>query len=161
MSKASGFLAILLCLVSTQGVAADKITRQQIQQVMDASDQAARNRDAQGIGAYLGTKFYKYIDLPEEKTPLAVALAKKQYLEQIDKGWKKLDSYDYERKDVVINVATDGKSAESFSTVIETFSTDGRKMVSKVREYATYELEDGRPVIVQIESQTLVGDTTP
>jgi len=161
MNRVSGLLAAVLVIVSMQGMAGGKITRQQIQQVMDSSDLAAKHRDAQGIGVYLGTKFFKYIDLPAEKTPLAVELSKKQYLEKIAEGWQKLDSYDYQRKDVVINMATDGQTAESFSTVIEKFSVKGKQMVSKVREYASYELEDGRPVIIQIESHTLVGDTTP
>jgi len=34
-------------------------------------------------------------------------------------------------------------------------------MISKFREYATYELENGRPVITQVSGHTLLGDTTP
>lgn len=154
-------LAIVCFLGSAQGHADDAITRQQVLQVIDASDMAARNRDAEGVGVYLGSRFFKYIDLPSEKTPLAVELSKKQYIEEIARGWQQLEKYNYQRKDVVVNIAPDGRTAESFSTIIETFSVNGQEMVSKVREYANYELEDGRPVIVQIESHTLVGDTTP
>jgi hypothetical protein len=161
MKNVFGFLATVLLFISVQGVAEENITRQQIQQVLDATDLATKNRDAEAIGVYLGSKFFKYIDLPSKDTPLAVELTKKQFLEQIAEGWKQVDDYSYQRKDVVINVAKDKQSAESFSTIIENFSVKGQKMVSKVREYATYELEDGRPVIVQIESHTLVGDTTP
>ena len=34
-------------------------------------------------------------------------------------------------------------------------------MTSKFREYATYELENGRAVITQVSGHTLLGDTTP
>jgi hypothetical protein len=45
--------------------------------------------------------------------------------------------------------------------VTEHMIQDGKQMTSKFREYATYELEDGRPVITQVSGHTLVGDTTP
>jgi len=38
---------------------------------------------------------------------------------------------------------------------------NGQDMVSKIREYARYRMEYGKPVIIRIETQTLVGDTTP
>jgi hypothetical protein len=38
---------------------------------------------------------------------------------------------------------------------------DGREMTSRFREYATYRLENGQPVITEISGHTLLGDTTP
>jgi hypothetical protein len=93
--------------------------------------------------------------------PVAARINKQQYLKIIDEGWEKTSQYQYERKDVVITLSPEGDSGESFSTVVETFVIDGREMVSKIREYAHYALEDGRPVIVNIDTQTLVGDNTP
>ncbi|MFZ0467716.1 MAG: hypothetical protein WAL92_02205, partial [Thiogranum sp.] len=95
------------------------------------------------------------------KLPATVRIDKDQYLGLIERGWDRIGNYAYQRKDVVVNVAPDGLSGESSSTVIETFTVDGKDTVSKVREYAHYELEDGRPVIFTVETQTLVGDSTP
>ncbi|MGB5305597.1 MAG: hypothetical protein WBO57_05115, partial [Gammaproteobacteria bacterium] len=63
--------------------------------------------------------------------------------------------------DIVIHIMQGGLSGQSYSTVTETMVRDGRKITSRIREYATYELENGRPVILYVTSHTLVGDTTP
>jgi hypothetical protein len=55
----------------------------------------------------------------------------------------------------------DGLSGVSQSTVTENTIQDGETMTSRFREYATYELEDGRPVITEVSGHTLLGDTTP
>ncbi len=132
-----------------------------VREVIKATDVAANQRDTEAIGAHLGSNFFKYIDLPYDDVPLAAELNKQQYLEHIDKGWGKLESYHYVRDNVVINIARDGQSAESFSTITETFKIDGQEMISNVREYASFVFENGRPVIVRVEGITLTGDTTP
>ena len=159
VKKLIGFwIAMLYC--STHLLAAGKITAAQIREVMAAADLASQQRDTKAIGACLGEKFFKYIDVPMDKLPATVRIDKDQYLGLIERGWDRIENYAYQRKDVVVNVAPDGASGESSSTVIETFTVDGAETVSKVREYARYELEDGRPVIVTVQTQTLVGDTT-
>jgi hypothetical protein len=148
-------------LCSSQAVADARITTEQVRQLMAATDIAAEHRDAQGIGACLGQNFFKYIDVHRDNDTATARINKEQYLQLIEQGWDQVQNYAYERRDVVVNVAQDGSTAESFSTVVESFTVAGKEMVSKVREYASYELEDGRPVIVNIDSQPLVGDTTP
>jgi hypothetical protein len=152
-------IGALMC--ASAAVAASRITAEQVRQVMAATDAAAQDADVQTIGNYLGRAFFKYVDVRANEEPATARINRDQYLQMIQEGWSKVDNYAYQRKDVVINVAPDGSTAESFSTVVETFAVDGNEMVSKVREYARYELENGRPVIVNIDSQTLVGDTTP
>jgi hypothetical protein len=90
-----------------------------------------------------------------------VGLDKKKYLELIEEGWPTLEEYDYQRDDTVIYVMADGLSGQSYSTIIETLSLDGTKMVSIFREHALYTLENGRPVITEISGHTLVDDTMP
>ena len=148
-------------IVSLPALAADTITREQIQQVIDATDAASMARDTQGIGAYLGENFEKKIEVPHGKWMASVKINKDQYLAIIDQGWDTLQEYDYRREKTVINIAADGLSGESSSTITETSVIDGEKMVSKFREYARYELEDGRVVITGVSGHTLVGDTTP
>ena len=137
------------------------ITADHVRQVIAATDLASDNRDAGEIGRYLGKAFLKYVEVPGGSIPVTARIDREQYLDMIRQGWEVLEDYSYQRKDVVINISTDGTSAESNSTIIETVSVGGKKMVSKVREYARYRIEDGRPVIVRLETQTLVGDTTP
>jgi len=151
----------MLLLGSSYALAADRLTKDMIQEVMEATDAASLQRDTAAIGAALGSNFYKYVDVPTDGLPVTARIDKQQYLKVIDSGWDKLGEYDYRRQDVVINLSPEGDSGESFSTIVENFSIDGKDMVSKVREYARYELENGRAVIVNIDSQTLVGDTTP
>jgi len=160
VKKLIGFWLAMLCC-STHLLAAGKITAAQIREVMTAADMASQQRDTLGIGACLAEKFFKYVDVPTDKLPATVRIDKDQYLGMIERGWNRIQNYAYQRKDVVVNVAPDGLSGESFSTVIETFTVDGKDTVSKVREYAHYELEDGRPVIITVQTQTLVGDSTP
>jgi len=160
MKLIDGALAIAL-LFSTQVFADQKMTADMVRQVIEATDVAATQRDTQAIGVHLGSDFFKYIDLPYDDMPLAVELNREQYLEHIDQGWGKLEAYQYVREGVVINIGRDGRSAESFSTITETFKIDDQEMVSKVREYASFVFENGQPVIVRVEGIVLTGDTTP
>jgi len=156
------FRALVFALVfPTQALSDLKMTPEMVQQVIVATDIAAKQRDTKAIGIHLGKKFFKYIELPYEDLPLAAELNKEQYLERIDHGWGELEAYEYVREGIVINIGRDGKTAESFSTITEKFKVDGREMVSKVREYASFVFEDGRPVIIRVEGITLTGDTTP
>ena len=153
--------ASIVLLVSWHALAAGPMTVEQIQQVMDAADAAAVRRDTQGIGSHLSERFEKTVAVPYQGGTAATKLDKREYLDLIDKGWAAMEAYSYQREDTVINVAADGRSGESSSTIIETLVIDGETRVSKVREYAQYALEDGKPVITSIGGHTLVGDTMP
>jgi hypothetical protein len=152
---------VVMALFAPLSTAAARITAEQVRQVMEAADLASVQKDASAVGDCLGENFAKYIDVPVEPEPVIALIDKHQYLALIEEGWNRISDYTYTRKDVVIHVATDGSSAETYSTIIETFTVDGRSMVSKIREYARYAMEGDRPVIVNVESHKLVGDTTP
>jgi len=152
---------LITILLASPLHAGDRITATEIQQVMDTTDAAAMNRDTAGIAAYLGDSFEKVIEFPHDKWMAKVRINKQEYLQMIDSGWTTIEKYDYERADTEIHVMPDGLSGLSYSTVTEHVVQDGNEMTSKFREYATYELEDGRPVITRISGHTLVGDTTP
>ena len=119
------------------------------------------NRDVAGIGEYLSDSFEKTIEFVYKKWMAKVRLHKDKYLELIDEGWVNSGEYDYQREDTEIYIMPDGLSGLSHSTVTENMVQDGEKITSKFREYATYELEDGRPVITRVSGHTLLGDTTP
>ena len=152
---------LLTVLLSFHAQAADTITREHIQRVIDETDAAARNRDAARIGEYLSVDFEKIIEFAHDKWMAKVRVDKEKYLDLIGGGWPAVEKYDYQRTDTVIHVTTDGLTGQSFSTITETLSLDGKEMVSIFREHAVYALENGRPVITQISGHTLLGDTMP
>ena len=153
---------VMSVLLSLPVQSAERLTKDQIQQVIRATDSAAVNRDAEAIGPYLGESFEKVIEfIYKEKWLAKVRLDKVEYLELIDVGWANTEDYNYQRNDTMIYILPDGMSGESHSTIIENFVQDGVKITSKFRESAIYELESGRPVITEISGHTLVGDTTP
>ena len=147
-------------LICCQHAVAQDITRAMILQVIEATDEAAVRQDTAAIGEYLASGFYKFIDVPEADPPVTIRLDKEQYLELIEQGWDSISEYRYERSDIIINISKDGEMGESNSTILETHIVDGKEMISKVREYATYQMEDGKPVIIMIDSHRLVGDTS-
>ncbi|MGB5474217.1 MAG: hypothetical protein WBQ78_12135 [Gammaproteobacteria bacterium] len=153
--------AVLAALLSLPAQAADRITEEQIQQVIDATDAAAMDCDTAGIGLYLSDTFKKVIEFQYKKWMAKVRIDKDQYLELIDAGWVNIGAYDYQRFDTEIHIMPDGLSGESYSTVIEHVVLDGAEMTSRFREYTIYTLENGRPVITEVSGYTLVGDTTP
>jgi hypothetical protein len=152
---------VLTVLLLFQAQAADNITRQHIQQVIDVTDAAARNHDTAGIGEYLSASFEKIIEFPHDKWMAKVTLDKEKYLDLLDAGWPTIKEYEYRRENTLIHVMQDGLSGQSYSTITETLSLEGTRRVSKFREHAFYALENGRPVITQISGHTLVGDTMP
>jgi hypothetical protein len=152
---------LIATIVAFPAQAADRITEAQIQQVINATDAAAQERDTQGIGNYLGETFEKIIEFPHEKWMAKVRLDKQEYLGLIDAGWKTAEAYNYQRGRIVIYLMPDGLSGQSYSTVTENVTQDGEKMTSVFREHALYAIENGRTVITRISGHTLVGDTTP
>ncbi len=154
-------LTLVLSLCTFSVSATDQITKADVEHVIEKTDIASQKRDVNGISKYLGDSFAKYIELPMEKWDSAFRVDKDKFLSMIDIGWKSSKTYSYERTDTVIHVAADGQSADSNSTITEVMFVANKKIVSKVREYAHYELEDGRTVITTIEGHKLVGDTTP
>jgi len=150
---------VLTVFLSFQIQAADNITRKHIQQVIDVTDAATKNRDTAGIGEYLSETFERIIEFTHEKYIAKVRVDKKKYLDLIDEGWPTLEEYDYQRDNTAIHIMLDGSSGQSYSTITETLSIEGTRMVSKYREHALYALEDGKPVITQISGHTLLGDT--
>lgn len=153
---------VISVLLSLPAQADEQISREDIRQIIHATDRAATNRDATAIGMYLGDSFEKIIEFVyKEKWMAKVRLDKEAYLELIDEGWTNVESYDYRRDDIVIHVLPDGLSGESYSTITEHFVLDGTELTSRFREYAAYAMEKGWPVIIEISGHTLVGDTTP
>jgi len=153
--------AMLSVVLSLPAQAAERITNEQIRQVINATDTAAMNRDTAGIGEYLSDSFEKTIEFIYKKWMAKVRLDKDDYLEMIEEGWTNIGAYDYQRTDTEIHISADGLSGLSHSTITENIIQDGEKLTSKFREYATYELENGRPVITRVSGHTLLGDTTP
>ena len=152
---------LLAVLLSLQAQAADKITREDIQQVIDVTDAAARNHDTAGIGEHLSARFVKIVEFPHDRWMAKIRLDKKKYLELIDAGWPTIKDYTYQRDSTRIHIMPDGLSGHSYATITETLSLDGTRRISKFREHAVYALENGRPVITKISGHTLVGDTMP
>ena len=153
---------LLLCgLLSAPAVAADHMTKDLIQKVIEATDAAAMKRDAAEIGVYLGESFERVIDVPYLGAIEQARIGKMDYLQMIEQGWKDTTEYTTQRDDIKIMLLPDGISGESYSTITEKMVVDGVKMTSRFREYAVYELEDGRPVITEVSGHKLLGDTTP
>ena len=155
------FGTLLCLLLPATSQAAEVITREQIQQVMQATDAASLERDAAGIGIHLCNSFERVIEFPYKELMATVRIDKMEYLQMIDEGWAGIKQYDYQRDDIEIHIMPDRLSGRSHSTVTEHMVLDGIEMTSRFREYATYEIRDGRTVITQVGGHTLLGDTTP
>ena len=154
-------VTVLLVLLSFTAHAAGQITREQIEQVISATDTAAMAHNTAAIGTYLGESFERTIEIPHEDQIATVQLDKIEYLQLIDEGWARISYYDQQRDNLEIHIMPDGHSGKSHSTITEYIVIDGIHITSRFREYATYQLENGRPVITQVSGHTLLGDTTP
>lgn len=155
------FLLLMPVLLAFRSGTAEQITEDQIRDVIEATDAAARERDVEIIGDYLSDAFERVIEVPHKKWIATVRINKHDYLGLIGDGWAGTMEYDYHRDNTVIHVMPDGQSGHSYSTVTENVTREGDRMTSRFREYAYYGIENGRPVITRISGHTLVGDTTP
>ena len=108
---------VLSVVLSLPALSAERITDEQIQQVIDATDTAAMNRDAAGIGEYLSDAFEKTLEFRYKKWMAKVKVRKDKYLELIDEGWVNAGVYDYQREDTEIHIMPDGLSGLSQSTM--------------------------------------------
>ena len=154
-------VTVLLVLLSFTAHAAEQITREQIKQVINATDTASMDHNTAAIGTYLGDSFERIIEFPYEDQMATVQLNKIEYLQLVDEGWARISYYDQRRDNLEIHIMPDGLSGKSHSTITENIVIDGVKITSRFREYSIYQLENGRPVITQVSGHTLLGDTTP
>lgn len=154
-------LTVLSLLFSINLSADELVNEAQIRAVIAGTDAAASKRDVDRLAHYLSDNFARYIELPMENWDTAYRLNKDKYLDMVRQGWQVADDYSYERTDTVVYLSADKLSGKSNSTVTEITVVNGRKMISKFREYASYAMENGKLVITSIEGHKLVGDTTP
>ena len=77
-------VTVLLVLLSFSAHAADQITREQIKQVISATDTAAMDHNTAAIGAYLGNSFERIIEFPHKDQMVTVRLNKIEYLQTVD-----------------------------------------------------------------------------
>jgi hypothetical protein len=69
---------VLTVLLSFPAQAVEPITREHIQQVVDTTDAATKNRDTAGIGAYLSKTFKRIIEfIHDDKYIAKVSVDKK------------------------------------------------------------------------------------
>lgn len=156
------FLAALMALIISPACFSNEvITKKLVEEVINITDKASIEKNADIIAKHLSSKFNKLIEMSSDgQLTFTAPLSKTQYIAMINDGWKKIENYSYVRDDLTIEILNGGKAAKSNSTLIEKFAVDGKDIVSKIREYAYYAMEDGHVVITKIESITLVGDTT-
>jgi len=152
---------VLFVLLSVSAHADDQITREQIKQVISATDTAAMDHNTAAIGTHLGNSFERIIEFPHKDQMVTVRLNKIEYLQTVDEGWSRITHYAHQRDNLEIHIMPDGLGGKSHSTITENIVVDGVKMTSRFREYASYLLENGRPVITQVSGHILLGDTTP
>lgn len=165
---------MLLAALAMLGGCSREVTRQQVAELIDQADEAARKRFAPEICELRGKDFTLHVTLhgyEEKSKPAVLEMSRKLFCQQAGQH-SRLRQYQLERKSMDIRMATDRKTATVNATYVETLpyyeswrqpSTPDDFQFFQVLEStdeSVVGLEDGDVVFLStrvVSHQTLVG----
>jgi ketosteroid isomerase-like protein len=142
-------------LIALPSAAADVLTTERVEALLDAIDQASETRDVDALLMHMADNAEIHLKMPASEGG-DTRMSKKEYAAMTRMTFAMASDYSYRREDTHIDIAADGQSATVTDTTIERVVIMGQTINARAREEATIELIDGKPMIVR-----LVGDGNP
>jgi hypothetical protein len=132
------------------------ITKAQVAAVMAAIDKALLKKNATGIVAHYASNAVSTATIIQGGETNQTRHGRQDYKETLEAGFKSFGNYTLERKELVIEIAPDGKTARCTSTLIEKYSFDGKMQQAVSKQSASFLLIDGKVLITQEHSDVVV-----
>ena len=128
----------------------DRLTEQMITDMHDKMELAAQAHDLNTLMSYYSKDVVISIAMANAPT---TTLNWDQYRQAAEQSWKRGTDYQYESKDLTIDIATDGKSAKVSDTVIESIKMFGKTINTTTNETTTVALVEGKPMIIYVKGE--------
>jgi len=160
------FMVIFACAADAQqGIG---ISKAQVQAVLDSIDKACLNKDAAAAVANYASNAVITATVVQNGQTYTNRQSRDEYLRVLEGSLKNTGDYSLQHKDVVIEIAPDGRTAQCRFTLVEKWrwNTSGMQEAD-TRESLTLALLDGKLLVtkdhsdVAVQTQTVVPVANP
>jgi hypothetical protein len=133
-----------------------KMSMTNIFAILDSMDNGFRNKDAAAISAGFASNAVIIATVVEGPRTTTMTNDTSSYRRDVEAGFKSFDEYELQRKDVAVEITSDGQKATSQSTLVETYRFSGKAERAVTQESATFEVLAGKIRLIKLNSQVKV-----
>jgi hypothetical protein len=133
-----------------------KMSMTNIFAILDSMDNGFRNKDAAAISAGFASNAVIIATVVEGPRTTTMTNDTSSYRSDVEAGFKSFDEYELQRKDVAVEITSDGQKATSQSTLVETYRFSGKAERAVTQESATFEVLAGKIRLIKLNSQVKV-----
>ncbi len=143
------------------GQSSGGISQAQVQAVLDAIDKACLNKDAAAAVANYASNAVITATVVQNGQTYTNRQSRDEYLHVLDGSLKNTADYSLQHKDVVIEIAPDGRTAQCRFTLIEKWrGNNGGMQEADTKESLSFSLLDGKLLVTKDHSDVAVAAQT-
>lgn len=132
------------------------ISKAQVQAVLDSIDKAFVKKDAAAVTANYTSNAVITATIVEDGRTSKTKHIRDDYKQTLEAGFADFTDYSLQRKDVTIEIAPDGKTAQCISTVVEKFRLYGKQEEAVSKESVTLAMLDDKVVVTDDHSDVAI-----
>jgi hypothetical protein len=116
-------------------------------------DKGFRNKDAAAIFAGFASNAVIIATVVEGPRTTTMTNDTSSYRRELEAGFESFDDYEVQRKDVAIEITSDGQKATSQSILIETYRFSGKTERAVTPESDAFGVMDGKIWLIKMNSK--------
>lgn len=136
-----------------------RLTREGIDRLLDALDEAVRRKDVDGVLRHMTHDATITIHLKQGPQQQMAALTREDYRKTLAMSFAFPSANDFTRTNTSVSLAADERSAKVSFKSTETLRQANREFKTEGEETLIFNIRDGKPMITSLE-QTFPGDST-
>ncbi|MGZ8406058.1 MAG: hypothetical protein ACXW38_10360 [Nitrospira sp.] len=136
-----------------------RLTREGIDHLLDALDEAVRRKDVDGVLRHIAHDATITIHLKQGPQQQMAMLTREDYRKTLAMSFAFPSAHDFTRTNTSVSLAVDERSAKVSFKSTETLRQANREFKTEGEETLVFTIRDGKPMITSLE-QTFPGDST-
>lgn len=136
-----------------------RLTREGIDRLLGALDEAVRRKDVEGVLRYISYDATITIHLKQGPQQQTALLTRDDYRKTLAMAFAFPSDHDFTRTNTSVSLAADERSAKVSFKSIETLRPSNHEFKAEGEETLVFTIRDGKPMITSVE-QTFPGDST-
>jgi hypothetical protein len=133
-----------------------KISKTNILTILDSMDKGFLNKDAAAIFAGFASNAVIVATVVEGPRTTTTTNDTSSYRRELEAGFESFDDYELQRKDVAVEITSDGQQAMSQSTLVEAYRFSGKTERAVTKESDTFEVMDGKIRLTKMNSKVTI-----
>lgn len=136
-----------------------RLTREGIELVLDALDEAVRRKDINGVLRHIAHDATITVHLKQGPQQQMAVLTREDYRKTLAMSFAFPSANDFTRTNTSVSLTSDERSAKVSFKSTETLRQASREFKTEGEETLVFNIRDGKPMITSLE-QTFPGDST-